>query len=64
MTDTLFPLRLARLVAAMAWVDNDLNHDEINVLKGVLEDYLTELNAEDWRRIEMYLATPIGDDER
>ena len=54
---------LAKLVIAVAWVDGGLDHEEVNALKD-LAFSLTELSESEWAKLEIYIDSPVGDEER
>ncbi len=57
-----FILDVARLTIAAAWVDGDLANDEVNSLKELLWN-LDEVGEDEWQVLEMYLDSPVGEDE-
>lgn len=64
-------LALAKVIIAAAWADNELSHEEQNLLKDLLyklpETHKTgnrRLNALEWARLEMYIESPVEADER
>ncbi|AQT68431.1 Tellurite resistance protein [Anaerohalosphaera lusitana] len=63
MIDNAFKLDVAKLMVAAAWADGQLQNSEINVLKSLMWE-LGELNAEDWAEIEIYMDSPVSDEER
>jgi uncharacterized tellurite resistance protein B-like protein len=54
---------LAKVIISAAWVDGDLDNSEVNSLKDLLFR-LDGMTAHDWARIDIYLDSPIGVDER
>ena len=54
---------LAKVVVATAWADGEVSLDEINAMKDLLFR-LPDLTQMDWERLEMYIETPVSDDER
>jgi uncharacterized tellurite resistance protein B-like protein len=57
-----FILDLAKLLVAAAWADGDLKAEEINSLKDLLFS-LPEVDAEDWQALEMYMDSPVSEEE-
>jgi uncharacterized tellurite resistance protein B-like protein len=64
-------MALAKVIIAAAWVDGEITLDETNSLKDLLfwvphagYKHGTEITGRDWAVLEMYLETPVGDDER
>jgi len=56
-------LALGRVIAAAAWADGEITHDEINSLKDLLLR-LPGMTQQDWSRLDMYIETPVNADER
>lgn len=56
-------LALGRVIAAAAWADGEITHDEINSLKDLLLR-LPGMTQQDWSRLDMYIETPVDADER
>ena len=54
---------LAKLLIAIAWADGELHPEEETTLKEVL-GLLPPMSAREWAVIELYLAVPVGPDER
>lgn len=64
-------MTLGKVIVAAAWADGEVTNDEINSLKDLLfqlphnddnfPGYLTEMQ---WARLEIYLDSPVGADER
>lgn len=54
---------LAKLLIAIAWADGELHPEEETTLKEVL-GLLPPMSAREWAVIELYLAVPIGPEER
>ena len=64
-------LKLARVIIAVAWADGEISNEEINCLKDLLFslrksgfDDVMQFNAQEWARLEMYIETPVGPEER
>jgi uncharacterized tellurite resistance protein B-like protein len=64
-------LKLARVLIAVAWVDGEVSTEEINSLKDLLFrlrasgfDDPIQFSAQEWARLDMYIETPVGDEER
>ncbi|MGD2079395.1 MAG: TerB family tellurite resistance protein [Chloroflexota bacterium] len=71
MSDRDLILKLARVIIAVAWADGEISNDEINSLKDLLFHLRTsafddtmQISAREWARLEMYIETPVGDEER
>ena len=58
-----FNVSLGKTLAAAAWVDGDLNEDEMNCLKAIVLQ-LPYITFEDWRKLKIYLAYPISPPEQ
>ena len=58
-----FVLDLGKLLIAAAWADGKLEQKEINALKELLF-LLPEISGEEWMKLEMYMESPVGEDER
>jgi uncharacterized tellurite resistance protein B-like protein len=58
-----FNVSLGKTLAAAAWVDGDLNEDEMNCLKAIVLQ-LPFITFEDWRKLKIYLAYPISPPEQ
>lgn len=58
-----FILNLGKLMISVAWVDGKLQNEELNALKELLF-LLPDISGEDWMQLEMYMASPIGEEER
>ena len=52
-------ISLGKLLIAAAWVDGDLNDDELQCLKYLILR-LPNVSFEDWRKLKIYLAYPIS----
>jgi len=63
MPEKSFILDLGKLIIAAAWADGELTHDEINSLKEVLFS-LKEISGDDWKKLEMYMESPVTGEER
>jgi uncharacterized tellurite resistance protein B-like protein len=63
MKDEQLILTLAKVLIAAAWVDGDLDHDEINSMKDLLYR-LPQISARQWASLAIYIETPVGDEER
>lgn len=53
---------LAKLMIAAAWADGELSNDEINALKDLLFT-IEDLPAKDWNLLEMYMDSPVTEEE-
>ncbi len=63
MPDDKFTMDVAKLLIAAAWADGELQNEEINSLKDLIFS-LEGVNAEQWARLEIYMDSPVTDDER
>lgn len=63
MADNKFTMDLAKLLIAAAWADGELQNEEINSLKDLIFT-LEDINAEQWTQLEIYMDSPVTDDER
>jgi len=63
MADKRFILELGKLLIAAAWADGTLSTTEINGLKELLFQ-LPDISGEEWMELELYMASPVGEDER
>jgi len=63
MADRKLAVDLAKLLIAAAWVDGELHPDEINSLKDLIFT-LGEFTGEEWARLEIYMDSPVSDQER
>lgn len=54
---------IAKVIIAAAWVDGEINNEEINSLKDLLFQ-LPEMNAADWAELEIYMDSPVSEPER
>jgi uncharacterized tellurite resistance protein B-like protein len=71
MSDKDLILKLARVIIAVAWADGHISNEEINNLKDLLFHLRTsafndplQFSGQEWSRLDMYIETPVGDDER
>ena len=55
-------LKLAKVMAALAWSDGEMHGDEVNALKDVLAD-LPAMTGREWARLQMYLDSPVKAEE-
>jgi len=62
-TDSNLVLNLAKVVVAAAWVDGEIDQEEINNLKDLLF-LLPDITGREWAMLEMYIESPIGPAER
>ena len=58
-----FVFDLGKLLIAAAWADGKLEPKEINALKELLF-LLPEISGEEWMKLEMYMDSPVSEDER
>ncbi len=63
MADKRFILELGKLLIAAAWADGNLTTTEINGLKELLFQ-LPDISGEEWMELELYMASPVGEEER
>ena len=63
MADSNLILNLAKVVIAAAWVDGEIDHEEINNLKDLLF-LLPDITGREWAILEMYIESPVGAAER
>lgn len=56
-------LALAKVLICAAWADGIIDNAELNCLKDLLFG-LEEMTASDWAELEIYMANPIGPQER
>ena len=54
---------LGKLLIAAAWADGRLEQSEINALKELLF-LLPEISGEEWMKLEMYMDSPVSEEER
>jgi uncharacterized tellurite resistance protein B-like protein len=71
MSDRDLILKLARVIIAVAWADGEISNEEINSLKDLLFHLRTstfddsmQFSGQEWARLDMYIETPVGDEER
>ena len=71
MSDRDLILKLARVIIAVAWTDGEISNEEINSLKDLLFHLRTstfddsmQFSGQEWARLDMYIETPVGDEER
>ncbi|MEM9445816.1 MAG: TerB family tellurite resistance protein [Verrucomicrobiota bacterium] len=62
MSDKPFVIDLAKLVICAAWADEKLSHEEMNALKDLLFN-LDYISGEDWAILNMYLESPVTEEE-
>ncbi len=63
MADKEFVLNLGKLLVAAAWADGKLENKEINALKELLF-LLPEISGEEWLKLELYMESPVSEEER
>jgi uncharacterized tellurite resistance protein B-like protein len=63
MADQSFILELGKLLIGAAWADGTLSATEINGLKELLFQ-LPEISGEEWMELELYMVSPVSEDER
>jgi len=54
---------IAKVMIAAAWVDGKITSEEINSLKDLLFR-LPDMTASDWAELDIYIETPVDEDER
>ena len=71
MPDNQLILRLAKVIIAAAWADGEIDAKEINNLKRMLLHLRqtssgrgVELTGQEWAQLNMYIETPVGEEER
>jgi uncharacterized tellurite resistance protein B-like protein len=71
MTEKEFVMTLAKVIIAAAWADGEITNEEVNSLKDLIFhlrqsgfDDVNQLNAQEWARLEMYIETPVDEEER
>ena len=57
-------LTLAKVLVATAWVDGDLNNDEINAMKFDLLSRIPNLSTQQWASVAIYIDSPVDEAER
>ncbi len=62
MTNRNIVLPLAKVLIAAAWADGDLDNAELNALKDLLFNF-PNLSGEDWSQLEIYMETPVCEEE-
>lgn len=63
MPDRKFIIDLAKLLIAAAWVDGELQNEEINSLKDLLFN-LDGVSGDEWAHLEIYMDSPVSSEER
>jgi uncharacterized tellurite resistance protein B-like protein len=63
MADKSFILELGKLLIGAAWADGKLSIPEVNGLKELLFQ-LPEISGEEWMELELYMVSPVSEDER
>ncbi len=63
MADKNLMIDLAKLLIAAAWVDGQLQNEEINSLKDLIFA-LGDITAEQWKHLEIYMDSPVTAEER
>ena len=63
MADKSFILELGKLLIAAAWADGTLSTEEVNGLKELLFQ-LPDISGEEWMELELYMASPVTEEER
>jgi len=58
-----FNVALGKILVSAAWVDGELNQREMNCLKNLILQF-PGITFEDWRKLKIYLAYPIGKKNR
>ena len=58
-----FNIALGKILISAAWVDGELNQREMNCLKNLILQF-PGISFEDWRKLKIYLAYPIGKKEQ
>ena len=58
-----FNVALGKILVSAAWVDGELNQREMNCLKNLILQF-PGITFEDWRKLKIYLAYPIGKKEQ
>ncbi len=58
-----FILDLGKLMIGIAWIDGQLQQDEINALKELLF-LLPDISGEEWTQLEIYMTHAVTDAER
>ena len=63
MADKSFILELGKLLIGAAWADGTLSATEMNGLKELLFQ-LPEISGEEWMELELYMVSPVSEEER
>ena len=63
MNDETLIMTLAKVLIASAWADGELTNDEVNCVKDLMFN-LPELTSRQWAELNIYMDSPVGDDER
>jgi len=63
MADKSFILELGKLLIAAAWADGVLSPEEVNGLKELLFQ-LPDISGEEWMELELYMVSPVTEEER
>ena len=63
MADKSFILELGKLLIAAAWADGVLSTEEVNGLKELLFQ-LPDISGEEWMELELYMVSPVTEEER
>ena len=63
MADKQFVINLGKLLIGVAWADGKLTNQEINALKELLF-LLPEISGQEWKELELYMESPVGEEER
>ncbi len=63
MADKRFILDLGKLLIGAAWADGTLSTSEVNGLKELLFQ-LPDISGEEWMELELYMASPVSEEER
>jgi len=58
-----FIISLAKVLIAGAWVDGNLQSEEINSLKDIIFS-LPKITGKEWLELEIYMDSPVKDEER
>lgn len=59
-------LAMAKVMAAIAWADQQLDNDEINVIKDLVHAHFSreQFTSADWVELDCYFIAPVGSAER
>jgi len=63
MAEKSFILELGKLLIAAAWADGTLSTEEVNGLKELLFQ-LPDISGEEWIELELYMVSPVTEEER